>query len=286
MPENFPRGAGALAASFRRSALVLPLAALLCWALPAGTLRAQGLSVTGYSPTHATSGSTVGLTGSGFGAPEEHFAYVLGPPGAGAQLELVAASATAFKAVLGLSAVPFAGPVCLWRGRRHVLPGALIAGESGAFLVRAEIFVPQAAAVAPKSFGVDSSSPETRFATIEGTDVVIEVDQGPLPANPNWIDLVVMIDGGGRGSGTDPGVAVPLESGAALPARAFRLSLENIDPAAAADAGALARDLAQVLRSTFGALGLVASAEGAAVRLSWSRLDEVQSAFAVLDLRY
>jgi hypothetical protein len=183
---------------------------------------------------------------------------------------------------LGPSASRFEGSVCLWRGRRHFLPGALVAGESGTWLVqRPEFFVPSEAAAALEPFLVEESTPQTHGAVIGRGGVVIEVrpDSGPSSTR---IDLAVMIDGGSCGPGIKPGVDTPLQGGMAPEARAFHLRLENIDPLELADAGALVRDLALVLRSTFGALGLAARAEGLELHISWSRLARVENGLGVL----
>lgn len=272
------RRSGVFAASFT---LALGLV------LPAGLAPAQGLSLSGFSPAGAAPGELVTLTGSGFASdPADHFTFVLGPPGHGVLLEPLEALPGTLQAWLGPSASTFEGPVCLWLGRRHVLPGSLIGGETGAWKVHlAEFFVPAEAAAAPKTFRVEDTTPRTRFGTLDENELVVVVERDSA-VDPTRIDLVVMIDGGGCGGNTKPGGVTPLQKAPALPGRAFHLRLENIDPIQVADPGALARDLALVLQSTFGAVGLVATAEGSTVHIAWSRLDTVENAFGVLHFEH
>lgn len=280
-----PSGFTALRRWISRPALCAGLATLALCRLASGeTVWAQGLAVAGFSPAGGAPGESITLTGSGFSSePADHLAFVLGGWGSGSLLEPVSSSPGSMKLLLGPSASRFAGPICLWRGRRHFLPGALVAGESGVWLVhRAEYFVPSEAAVTFKPFLVADSTPQTHGADIDLDGVVLRVapDSGLL--FPLKIDLVVMIDGGTCGPGGKPGSAAPLHGGMALEARAFHLRIENIDPLEPSDAGALARDLALVLRSTFGALGLSAKADESALHISWSRLAKVENALAVL----
>lgn len=256
----------------------------LCWLGSGETLRAQDLAVSGFSPAGAAPGESITLTGSGFSSePADHLAFVLGGWGSGVLLEPAASSPRSMQILLGPSASRLEGPICLWRGRRHVLPGALVPGESGTWLVhRAEYFVPSEAAATFKPFFVEESTPHTHGATLELGDVVIDLDPDSGPLDPTKIDLVVMIDGGTCGPGTRPAGEIPLHGGMAPEARAFRLRLENIDPREPSEAGALARDLALVLRSTFGALGLSARADASALRISWPRFGRVENALGVL----
>lgn len=272
----------------RRPTACAGLATLALCGLGSGEkLWAQGLafsgfSVSGYSPAGAAPGESITLTGSGFSSvPADHLGFVLGAWGSGSILEPASSSPGSMQVILGPSASRFDGPICLWRGRRHFLPAALVAGESGAWLVHhAELFVPSEATAALKPFLVEEPTPQTQGGVIEIDQVVIKVEPDSGLLGPLKIDLVVMIDGGG--CGPKPGTAVPLHGGMALPARAFHLRLENIDPRGPADAEALARDLALVLRSTFGALGLSAKADESALHLSWSRLTQVENALGVL----
>lgn len=271
----------------RRPAAWAGLATLaLGWLGSGEALRAQGLAVSGFSPAGAAPGESITLTGSGFSTePADHLAFVLGAWGSGLLLEPASSSPGSMQILLGPSASRFEGSICLWRGRRHVLPGALVAGESGVWLVhRAELFVPSEAAAAAKPFLVAEATPHTHGGVVERGEVVIEVrpDSGPVDSGSTKIDLVVMIDGGSCGPGIKPGGETAAHGGMALEARAFHLRIENVDRLEPADAGALARDLALVLRSTFGALGLSARAEGPALHLSWSRLARVENGLGVL----
>lgn len=252
---------------------------LVASGVPAG---AQGLSVTGFSPIAAAPGEGVTLMGSGFASdPADHFAFVLGPPGQGALLEPVSTLPGTLQTVLGPSAATFEGPIFLWRGRRHSLPRILIGGERGAWQVHfAGYFVPTEAAISAKPFRVDDTTPHTGVGTPGISDITLEVEPN-LGRHPDMIDLVVMIDGGGCGANSKPG-GTPLQESSALPCRAFQLQLENIDPVAVSNPGATARDLALVLQSTFGPVGLVAIANGPWVHISWSRLSIVENAFGVL----
>jgi len=293
MPSHLFAGAAALAGStafrrfLRRPAAWAGLATLALGGLAFGeTLSAQGLALSGFSPAGAAPGEPIVLAGSGFSAaPADHLAFVLGAAGSGSQLEPVASSRGSLQALLGPSASRFDGPVCLWRGRLHLLPGALVAGESGAWLVRrAELFVPTEAAVSSKTFLVEEPTPHTHGAVVERGEVVVEVrpDAGPGGSATTKIDLVVMIDGGTCGPGIRPGGDAAALGGMAPEARALHLRLENVDPLEPWDAEALARDLALVLRSTFGAVGLSARAEESALYVSWPRLGPVENALGVL----
>jgi hypothetical protein len=278
-------GFAALRRSIRRPAACAGFATLAFCPLASGAmLGAQSLAISGFSPTGAAPGESVTLTGSGFSSdPEDHLAFVLGAWGSGSLLEPASSSPGSMQVLLGPSASRFAGPICLWRGRNHVLPGTLVAGESGTWLVHhAEFFVPSEAVTTLKPFLVEGPTPQTHDATTEDDEVVFRIvpDSGLL--GPLKIDLAVMIDGGTCGPGGKPGSLAPFHGGLALPARAFHLRLENIDPLGPPDAGALARDLALVLRSTFGALGLSAKADESALHISWPRLSQVENAVGVL----
>ena len=280
-----PSGFAVFRRWIRRPAACAGLATLaLCLLASGESLGAQGLSISGFSPAGASPGELFTLTGSGFSSePADHLAFVLGAWGSGSLLEPVSSSPGSLRLLLGPAASRFEGPICLWRGRRHHLPGALVAGESGTWLVHhAEVFVPSEAAASFKPFQVEEPSPLTHGGVIEVDDVVIKVEPDSGLLGPLKIDLVVMIDGGTCGPGTKPAGAAPLHGAMALPARAFQLRLENVDPRGPADAEALARDLALVLRSTFGALGLSAKAEESELHLSWSRLVHVENAVGVL----
>lgn len=278
-------GFSALRRWIRRRALVAGLLTLACCRLGSGeAASAQSLALSGFSPLGAAPGEKVTLTGSGFSsAPADHLAFVLGEPGCGSWLEPASSSPGSMAVVLGAAASRFEGPVCLWSGRRHLLPGAVVAGESGAWLVHlAEYFVPSEAAASFKPFLVEEATPPTRCARLESGDLLLSVETDSGPVHPTSIDLVVMIDGGSCGPGGRPGGEALYLGGPALEARAFHLLVENIDPIGPAEADALARDLALVLRSSFGALGLDATADAAELRLAWPRLAKVENAVGVL----
>jgi hypothetical protein len=274
-------GFAALRRSIRRPAACAGFATLsLCTLVSGETLEAQSLAIAGFSPAGAAPGESVTLTGSGFSSdPADHLAFVLGAPGSGLLLEPASSSPGSMELLVGPSASRFEGPICLWRGRNHVLPGALVAGESGTWhVLRAEFFVPSEAVTTFKPFLVEEPTPQTHDATTEDDEVVLRINPDSGMVGPLKIDLAVMIDGGGCG----PKPGFPLHGGTALPARAFRLRVENIDPRGPSDAEALARDLALVLRSTFGALGLSAKADELALHISWPRLHQVKNALGVL----
>ncbi len=291
MPSHLSVGTAAFSgfASFRRwirrPAAWAFLATLALGAFGSGeAVGAQGLAVSGFSPGGAAPGASMTLTGSGFSSdPADHLAFVLGTWGSGLVLEPASISPVSMRMLVGPSASRFEGPICLWRGRRHVLPGALVAGESGTWLVhRAEYFVPSEAVTSLKYFRVEEPTPQTHGARIERGDVVLDVEPDWDPLNSTKIDLVVMIDGGTCGPGVKPAGDTPLHGGTGPQARALRLRLENIDPREPSDAKALARDLALALRSTFGALGLAAEADESALHISWSRLARAENALGVL----
>lgn len=262
--------------------------------LPAGLARAQGLNLSGFSPAVAAPAEPVTLFGSGFAAdPAEHFAFVLGPAGQGVLLEPVSTLPGELEVRLGPAATTFDGAVHLWRGQRHLLPVALIGGEEGAWKVHlAEFFVPTEATVASKPLQVDATTLLAGSAALETGGIEVEVEPEGEPRRPIWIDLGVTIDGGscgsaiGSGGGTPPLQKETRQKGPALPCRAVHLRVENIDRVESSEPGALARDLALILRSTFGPVGLVATAEGPWVRISWSRISTVPNGFAVLRFEY
>lgn len=258
--------------------------------LAATSVPAQDLAVHGFSPIYGPEGTPVTVIGEGFAAdPLDQWAFVHSfVDGLGVVLDPVAGDLNSWTGVLGPAPRPFAGALTVWKGERWELPSALVPGESGAYLVkRADWFVPIETADGPGHFTVTRASGGT-IGPLFGRDAVA-IDFSSV-IDPTRIDLNVTIDGGrtnGSGSGTGGGGGGltfgskrPGNLGTTNPSRALCLEIQNIEPVSATPA-AVARDVAKVLKETYGPLGLRADAQGTTVYISWKAL-VFNRAFAVL----
>ena len=269
--DRAPRGLSSIGGLAAVLALVL---------LPAA---AQGqLTLTSFDPTIASPGTSIALDGSGFVAdPEAHAAFVIDPlSDAGTLIDIGSATPARLDGVLGPVSEPFIGRVRASVGTCWTLPGGLHRGQWATYLVRqGQWFVPSAVAEAPGEMVVSDPSPSSLSAVRAVHSLVISFEDWPNGTDgPDCgIDLDILVDGGtGTGSGDDPAGGPTF--------RIFSTGIGIVEQHMAYEPAVLVSDLAPILESTYGALGLHFTAEGTDLHVTWDGAPVLDEGFAVLSL--
>ena len=261
-------------------------AAALWLVITTSSVIAQPMTVSGFSPSNGAEDTLVNVTGTGFATdPADQWAFVHDPlAGLGVVIDPLAGNETSWTGVLGPAPGPFTGTLTLWKGIRWELPTVVIAGESGAYLVRrADWFVRWQSADGPGTFTVNQSSGGTIGAINEAFAVAVDFSSF---VSPDRIDLNVVIDGGSDnntgGGGEDLQQRLKRQrNGGADPARALRLEIHNVEPVTATPE-AVARDVGTMLTRIYGAFGLRTSVQGAKLYIQWKGAPQIHKGFAVL----
>lgn len=234
--------------------------------------------VTSFSPSFGDSGASITIEGPGVPAdPEAHIAFVRDDlSGLGALIEIQTASATSLGGVLGVSPSPFLGELTLWTGVRYELPGGLYQGVGATYLVeRATWFVAESTTGTLGFFDATEGCEAAVGSSYGSGKIVIDFNDLPPARIDSGIDLDILVDGGSTSGGGPVGGGGSDSIGRILRAGIRWLEVQDRSPAV------LAADLAEVLQSTYGAVGIRASAVGTQLWIEWRGVGESKGGFAV-----